>query len=115
MWPVQAGFFRDSLQPLHFVFFFFQAEDGIRDIGVTGVQDVCSSDLVLATVTDCVAVALPPAESITVSFSVCEALVSLVVSSAYEAVVPVTVALAVGAVKVTVGFEIGRASCRERG
>src|SRR3712207_3979351 len=25
--------------------FFFQAEDGIRDIGVTGVQDVCSSDL----------------------------------------------------------------------
>src|SRR5258707_9615965 len=51
------------------VFFFFQAEDGIRDIGVTGVQtcaflissrrrhtrywrdwssDVCSSDLVLA-------------------------------------------------------------------
>src|SRR5947209_12758580 len=26
-------------------FFFFQAEDGIRDIGVTGVQDVCSSDL----------------------------------------------------------------------
>jgi len=28
------------------VFFFFQAEDGIRDIGVTGVQDVCSSDLV---------------------------------------------------------------------
>src|SRR3712207_7179550 len=28
--------------------FFFQAEDGIRDIGVTGVQDVCSSDLVHA-------------------------------------------------------------------
>jgi len=28
-----------------FVFFFFQAEDGIRDIGVNGVQDVCSSDL----------------------------------------------------------------------
>jgi len=26
--------------------FFFQAEDGIRDIGVTGVQDVCSSDLI---------------------------------------------------------------------
>src|SRR3712207_7401180 len=26
-------------------FFFFQAEDGIRDIGVTGVQTVCSSDL----------------------------------------------------------------------
>src|SRR3712207_7457944 len=28
-----------------FFFFFFQAEDGIRDIGVTGVQNVCSSDL----------------------------------------------------------------------
>src|SRR3712207_9359750 len=27
------------------ILFFFQAEDGIRDIGVTGVQDVCSSDL----------------------------------------------------------------------
>src|SRR5690349_21886772 len=27
------------------VFFFFQAEDGIRDLYVTGVSDVCSSDL----------------------------------------------------------------------
>src|SRR5689334_24378067 len=27
--------------------FFFQAEDGIRDGTVTGVQDVCSSDLIL--------------------------------------------------------------------
>jgi len=26
-------------------FFFFQAEDGIRDIGVTGVQTCGSSDL----------------------------------------------------------------------
>src|SRR2546422_4326935 len=26
-------------------FFFFQAEDGIRDVAVTGVQTVCSSDL----------------------------------------------------------------------
>src|SRR3989442_302198 len=46
---------------------------------------------VLATVTGIVAVALPPAESRTVSDSVCGALVSLVVSSAYEAVVPLTV------------------------
>src|SRR3712207_3978719 len=30
---------------MSYFFFFFQAEDGIRDIGVTGVQDVCSSDL----------------------------------------------------------------------
>src|SRR5437879_13660101 len=28
--------------------FFFQAEDGIRDTSVTGVQTVCSSDLVPA-------------------------------------------------------------------
>src|SRR5438874_4907862 len=27
------------------VFFFFQAEDGIRDLYVTGVQTLCSSDL----------------------------------------------------------------------
>src|SRR5690554_7658255 len=27
------------------IFFFFQAEDGIRDADVTGVSDVCSSDL----------------------------------------------------------------------
>src|SRR3989449_6060668 len=29
-------------------FFFFQAEDGIRDVAVTGVSDVCSSDLFVA-------------------------------------------------------------------
>src|SRR3989449_5456002 len=29
------------------VFFFFQAEDGIRDVAVTGVQTLCSSDLTL--------------------------------------------------------------------
>src|SRR5258707_10748898 len=34
-----SGFRRYSLIPYHsFFFFFFQAEDGIRDIGVTGVQ-----------------------------------------------------------------------------
>src|SRR2546422_3965593 len=36
--------FRHSM----YVFFFFQAEDGIRDVAVTGVQNVCSSDLVIA-------------------------------------------------------------------
>src|SRR5262249_59682830 len=33
-------------------FFFFQAEDGIRDWSVTGVPDVCSSDLVTRAYTD---------------------------------------------------------------
>ena len=28
------------------LFFFFQGEDGIRDWGVTGSSDVCSSDLI---------------------------------------------------------------------
>src|SRR5256714_4929023 len=32
-------------RPILLRFFFFQAEDGIRDKLVTGVQDVCSSDL----------------------------------------------------------------------
>src|SRR5258706_1328892 len=31
-----------------YFFFFFQAEDGIRDWSVTGVQTVCSSDLRLS-------------------------------------------------------------------
>src|SRR5438067_3721395 len=30
---------------IFFIIFFFQAEDGIRDRNVTGVSDVCSSDL----------------------------------------------------------------------
>src|SRR2546430_9205017 len=30
--------------PIHSIFFFFQAEDGIRDLTVTGVQ-TCASDL----------------------------------------------------------------------
>src|SRR6478736_4807892 len=30
---------------MSFYFFFFQAEDGIRDLTVTGVQTCCSSDL----------------------------------------------------------------------
>src|SRR5207237_1203963 len=46
---------------------------------------------VLPTVTLRVAVALPPAVSVTVSDSVCETLLSLVVSSAYEALLPLTV------------------------
>src|SRR3989442_10763634 len=30
---------------IFYLFFFFQAEDGIRDADVTGVQTLCSSDL----------------------------------------------------------------------
>src|SRR2546429_5909033 len=33
---------------IYFDVFFFQAEDGIRDVAVTGVPDVCSSDLQLS-------------------------------------------------------------------
>src|SRR5260370_34891014 len=35
-------------------FFFFQAEDGIRDSSVTGVSDVCSSDLEYSTRKDAI-------------------------------------------------------------
>src|SRR5438309_1336805 len=64
-------------------------------ISAAGLVKAAVIGTMLATVTDCVAVALPPAESITVSFSVCEALDSLIVSSAYEAVVPLTVCVEV--------------------
>src|SRR2546422_3602839 len=34
-----------AIASFRFFFFFFQAEDGIRDVAVTGGSDVCSSDL----------------------------------------------------------------------
>src|SRR6266496_2154283 len=37
--------FFTSVKYVFWFFFFFQAEDGIRDLYVTGVSDVCSSDL----------------------------------------------------------------------
>src|SRR2546427_7374131 len=40
---------RDAAVILLFFVFFFQAEDGIRDLTVTGVPDVCSSDLSTST------------------------------------------------------------------
>src|SRR6185295_20094229 len=40
-------FFFFILYLFYIFFFFFQAEDGIRDIGVTWSSDVCSSDLVV--------------------------------------------------------------------
>src|SRR5687768_18194370 len=48
---------------LHIMFFFFfQAEDGIRDVAVTGVQTCCSSDLA----------AIRPFGSLTVALSIVE-------------------------------------------
>src|SRR5699024_11928414 len=43
----------------NFFYFFFQAEDGIRDRNVTGVSDVCSSDLAACCVWRRVLLALP--------------------------------------------------------
>src|SRR3712207_8254991 len=48
------------------LFFFFQAEDGIRDIGVTGVQDVYSSDLLAAVVVEDPVVVAVAAEELVV-------------------------------------------------
>ena len=39
------------------MFFFFQAEDGIRDWSVTGSSDVCSSDLLAQLQTEADAIA----------------------------------------------------------
>src|SRR5204863_5839953 len=50
-WPKKRHFAKlfvlssSSCGTTSFAFFFFQAEDGIRDLYVTGVSDVCSSDL----------------------------------------------------------------------
>src|SRR4051794_41189084 len=76
-------------------FFFFQAEDGIRDGRVTGVQTcalpILSSD----------ACELPPASVARVSMPACAAAVTAIWASALRA----------GLIIVE---EIGRASCRER-
>src|SRR3712207_9587386 len=77
-----------------FLFFFFQAEDGIRDIGVTGVQ-TC---------------ALP---IFTLLFAVLTSNRTLGISAA----IGVAVALLFGLVVLPAALvcvQIGRASCRER-
>src|SRR6266487_4412801 len=43
--PASLFFFFCCVDKLRSLCFFFQAEDGIRDGRVTGVPDVCSSDL----------------------------------------------------------------------
>src|SRR6266576_1698298 len=43
--PSYLPYLLSILNPHILFLFFFQAEDGIRDLYVTGVSDVCSSDL----------------------------------------------------------------------
>src|SRR2546430_12224322 len=87
------------------VFFFFQAEDGIRDLTVTGVQTCAlpiSEQAALGRVATLVAEAVPPGEVFTAVAAEAGALfgVPLVGLFRYE--------------RQGVATEIGRASCRER-
>src|SRR3712207_6908086 len=88
---------------LFFFFFFFQAEDGIRDIGVTGVQ-TC---------------ALPI--SVSQEYQADPTLFWLVKLMDLAVVIPAAFIAGVGllrrapwATKLGFTLEIGRASCRER-
>src|SRR6266511_709560 len=58
------------------VIFFFQAEDGIRDFHVTGVQDVCSSDLAVAELVARVAEQLPHRDGLSLAARLRQARVS---------------------------------------
>src|SRR5690606_40789640 len=92
--------------------FFFQAEDGIRDFHVTGVQDVCSSDLaVVPTRRGLARQCLDCTErrhhlggplGVALLAALCE---QQVLRRAPDS----------RAIRVTPRAEIGRASCRERG
>src|SRR3712207_7430589 len=93
--------------------FFFQAEDGIRDIGVTGVQTVCSSDLVYVApggsdANPCTA----EAPCFTFKKAYASALPGWEVEVAEGTYGPQVIAAADKATPEDV--EIGRASCRER-
>src|SRR5438874_3975837 len=95
--------------------FFFQAEDGIRDLYVTGVPDVCSSDLersaVLLGVLDR-GLSRRRITGVDVLLIECEA----TVVALEEIAQPDAQVGAVGArFRAGERQEIGRASCRERG
>src|SRR5947209_10762624 len=97
------------------LFFFFQAEDGIRDIGVTGVH-VCSSDLEQSG--DPGQSGLPDCSSLIHSVvhisRHCNECVLNKYNTWYEQSMPYVTASPVlyGRVR---ELKIGRASCRERG
>src|SRR3712207_7912256 len=95
--------------PRKYEFFFFQAEDGIRDIGVTGVQ-TCALPIF------CVGQDLGQhVEALrgdaATSLSVVEEEYNPLVRALAALRVPVVVAVNGAAA----GAEIGRAACRERG
>src|SRR5258707_2829593 len=90
-----------------FLLFFFQAEDGIRDIGVTGVQ-TCA--LPIYTFEVMPADIPEPTEAL---FGDCRQFVQQVAWMKAAAVAPKIDAGVILSAD-TVGWQIGRASCRER-
>src|SRR2546429_2107437 len=88
-----------------FVFFFFQAEDGIRDVAVTGVQ-TCALPILSGQANITSWVNRVPGVPIRTSTS----------CSAYNPNDPTSRYLTIGAFSTPAPwtFEIGRASCRER-
>src|SRR5437588_9723126 len=97
-------------------FFFFQAEDGIRDHCVTGVSDVCSSDL--ATKAACKGAAKAPAAkakpAAPVARTTTTAAKTTTTTRQYDCTKAGNANKAVCKTAAAQTGEIGRASCRER-
>src|SRR5258706_9240012 len=91
-------------------FFFFQAEDGIRDWSVTGVQTVCSSDL--TAILDAYPDWKIPGKVRTLIPTADRQKATVKVRVSFDQLDPKI--LPDMGVKVSFLGEIGRASCRER-
>src|SRR5207245_5517431 len=92
-----------------YTFFFFQAEDGIRDATVTGVQTCALPISILSAASIAAASCLSPRDS---SMSAAERIAPIGLATSFPAsggADPCTGS------NIEVRPEIGRASCRERG
>src|SRR2546427_6142884 len=99
---VRSPAFRDCV-----VFFFFQAEDGIRDLTVTGVQ-TCALPISTTTAATPNATAPGPTQGRRPGRATIPRATLVAVSSGRSSVT------AEGSVAARARTEIGRASCRER-
>src|SRR2546426_8035648 len=93
-----------------YIFFFFQAEDGIRDLQGDWSSDVCSSDLVKS---QSVVLITGAFTGMVLAAQTYYQFHKLKLDSATLAVVSISMCSELGPV-LTGLMEIGRASCRER-
>src|SRR5438445_4970471 len=96
---------------IRYRFFFFQAEDGIRDIGVTWSSDVCSSDLMA------LGAQLASVRTMILGQTLKLTLIGVAIGLAGAFVVArflTSLLFGVGTYDPVIFLEIGRASCRER-